>query len=194
MRTLDRLKRSNLAGRLISDINRIVPPDTALFHETILQAGAPEIGQALRYLPYNRQIHADGDLTTVLSLVVLFNNAAMERFFLKGLRKKLSRLTFRFSFNAMDRFIYSVRLDGKLLQIMATAAGEFSIMGIVQRDEVRRKRISKQRCRFISPLLLVPADDKASHDHILRFERQQTLSKKKIPLLPIYRNAPHLLE
>jgi len=194
IRTLDRLKVSNLAARLIGNIQRILPPDTAMFHEAILQAGAPDAGQPMRYLPFNRQIHRDGDLITALSLVVLFNNPAMERFILKGVRERISRLVYKFSFNNMDCFIRSVRLDWKLLQIMATAPGEFSIMGIVQRDEVQRKRLIRRRCRYIYPLLLIPTGDKTSYDYILQFEKRHTIPKIKIPLLPLYRSGSHRIE
>ena len=194
IRTLDRLKVSNLAARLIGTIERVLPPDTPTFHEAVLKAGAPGAGQPLRYLPFNRQIHRDGDAVTTLSLVVLFNNPLMERFYLKGMREKVSRLVYQFSFNEMDRFIRSVRLDWKLLQIMSTASGEFSIMGIVQRDEVRRKRLTRQRCRFIYPLLLVPTGDKARQDYIRQFEGRNTIPKIKFPLMPLYRSGSHLLE
>ena len=190
IKTLDRIKVSNLAGRLIQDIGRIIPPDTALFHEAVTIAGAPESTQSLRYLPFNRQVLADGDVTTSLSLVVLFNNLRMERFFLSGFRERISRPVFKFSFNVMDRFIRAVRLDHRLLRIMATADGEFSIMGIVQRDEIRRKRFFKRRCRFLSPLLLIPVADAASREYLVAFERRQTIGKIKIPLLPLYRKGP----
>ncbi|WP_319521819.1 hypothetical protein [uncultured Desulfosarcina sp.] len=194
IKTLDRLKVSNLAGRLIAGVNRVMPPDTALFHEAVVRAGAPARGQPLRYLPYNQQVHSDGDTTTKLSLVVLFNNQSMERFFLKGVREKLSRLVFKFSFNIMDRFIRSVRLDRKLLQIMAGAAGEFSIMGIVERDEIVRRRFIRRRTRLIYPLLLIPTGDAAKRDYILQFERHQAIRKIKIPLLPFYRKGPRSVE
>ena len=189
IKTLDRLKVSNLAGRLITGIERVIPPDTALFHDAVTSAGAPAGGQPLRYLPYNRQVHSNGDVTTTLSLVVLFNNLRMERFYLKGVRKKLSHLVFKFSFNIMDRFIRSVRLDRKLLQIMTAAAGEFSIMGVVQRDEIVRERFIRRRTRLIYPLLLVPTGDMASRDYIGHFERHQAIRKIKIPLLPFYRKG-----
>lgn len=190
IKTLDRLKVSNLAGRLIAGIDRVIPPDTALFHEAVVRAGAPAGGQPLRYLAYNRQVHSSGDVTTKLSLVVLFNNLRMERFFLKGVREKLSRLVFKFSFNIMDRFIRSVRLDRKLLGIMAAATGEFSIMGIVQRDEIVRRRFIRRRTRLIYPLLLIPIGDAASRDYIARFEERQAIREIKIPLLPFYRKGP----
>ena len=190
IKTLDRIKVSNLAGRLIRDIERIIPPDTALFQEAVIIAGAPEATQSMHYLPFNRQIHADGDVTTTLSLVVLFNNLRMERFFLSGFRERISRLVFKFSFNVMDRFIRAIRLDHRLLRIMATADGEFSIMGIVQRDEIQRKRFFKRRCRFLYPLLLIPIADPVSQDYLIEFERRQTIGKIKIPLIPIYRNGP----
>jgi hypothetical protein len=191
IKTLDRIKVSNLAGRLIRDIERIIPPDKALFHEAVIIAGAPEATQSLNYLPFNRQVHADGDVTTTLSLVVLFNNPRMERFFLSGFRERISRPVFKFSFNVMDRFIRAIRLDHHLLRIMATADGEFSIMGIVQRDEIQRKRFFKQRCRFLCPLLLIPIADPVSRDYLIEFERRQTIGKIKIPLIPLYCNAPH---
>ena len=194
IKTLDRLKVSNLAGRLIAGIDRVIPPDTALFHEAVVRAGAPAGGQPLRYLPYNRQVHSDGDVTTTLSLVVLFSNLRMERFFLKGVKEKISRLVFKFSFNIMDRFIRSVRLDRKLLQIMTGAAGEFSIMGIVQRDEIVRRRFTRRRTRLIYPLLLIPTGDASSRDYIVQFERHQAIRKIKIPLLPLYRKGPRNTE
>lgn len=190
IKTLDRIKVSNLAGRLIRDIERIIPPDTALFQEAVIIAGAPEATQSLNYLPFNRQVHADGDVTTAVSLVVLFNNLRMERFFLSGFRERISRLVFKFSFNVMDRFIRAIRLDHRLLRIMATADGEFSIMGIVQRDEIQRKRFFKRRCRFLYPLLLIPIADPVSQDYLIEFERRQTIEKIKIPLVPLYRNGP----
>ena len=190
IKTLDRIKVSNLAGRLIRDIERIIPPDTAHFHEAVIIAGAPEATQSLHYLPFNRQVHADKDVTTTLSLVVLFNNLRMERFFLDGFRERISRLVFKFSFNVMDRFIRAIRLDHRLLRIMATADGEFSIMGIVQRDEIQPNRFSKRRCRFVYPLLLIPISDRASRDYLIQFERRHTIGKIKIPLIPLYRNGP----
>lgn len=190
IKTLDRIKVSNLAGRLIRDIERIIPPDTALFQEAVIIAGAPEATQSMHYLPFNRQIHTDGDVTTTLSLVVLFNNLRMERFFLSGFREWISRLVFKFSFNVMDRFIRAIRLDHRLLRIMSTADGEFSIMGIVQRDEIQRKRFFKRRCRFLYPLLLIPIADPVSQDYLIEFERRQTIGKIKIPLIPLYRNGP----
>ena len=75
-----------------------------------MRAGAPRAGQSMRYLPFNRQVHVDGDVTITLSLVVLFNNLRMERFFLKGLYERASRFIYKFSFNIMDGFIRSVRL------------------------------------------------------------------------------------
>lgn len=190
IKTLDRLKVSGLAGRLIRDINRILPPDEALFHEIVVRAGAPEATQALRYLPFNRQVHKAGDVTTTLSLVVLFNNLRMERFFLGGFRECLSRLVFKYSFNTMDRFIRAVRLDQRLLRIMATTAGEFSIMGIVQRDEVQQKPFFNRQRRVLYPLLLTPVTDAASQAYLLDFEKRQAIEKIKIPLLPLYRNSP----
>jgi hypothetical protein len=190
IKTLNRLKASNLSERLIRSIERIVPPDMALFREAVMRAGAPEATQSLRYLPFNRQVHADGDVTTTLSLVVLFNNLRMERFFLGGFRERLSRLVFKFSFNTMDRFVRAVRLDRRLLNIMATSDGEFSIMGIVQRDDIQRKRFIKRRCRYVYPLLLIPVTDAASQSYLMDFEKRQTIGKIKIPLLPLYRNGP----
>jgi hypothetical protein len=60
IKTLNRLKASNLSERLIRGIERIHPPDMALFREAVMRVGAPEATQSLRYLPFNRQIHADG--------------------------------------------------------------------------------------------------------------------------------------
>lgn len=190
IKTLNRLKASNLSERLIRSIERILPPDMALFREAVMRAGAPEATQSLRYLPFNRQIHADGNVTTTLSLVVLFNNLRMERFFLGGFRERLSRLVFKFSFNTMDRFVRAVRLDRRLLSIMATSDGEFSIMGIVQRDDIQRKRFFKRRCRYVYPLLLIPVTDAARQSYLMDFEKRQTIGKIKIPLLPLYRNGP----
>lgn len=190
LKTLDQIKVATLADRLIRGIERIIPPDTAHFHAAVITAGAPEATQSLRYLPFNRQIYAEQDVTICLSLVVLFNNLRMERFFLGGIRERLSRLVFTFSSNAMDRFIRAVRLDQQLLQIMATATGEFSIMGIVQRDEIQCQRFSKRRCRFLYPLLLIPIADAASQAYIIEFEKRQTIAKIKMPLLPLYRQGP----
>ena len=190
IKTLNRLKASNLSERLIRGIERILPPDMALFREAVMRVGAPEATQSLRYLPFNRQIHADWNVTTTLSLVVLFNNMRMERFFLGGFRERLSRLVFKFSFNTMDRFVRAVRLDRRLLDIMATSDGEFSIMGIVQRDDIQRKRFFKRRCRYVYPLLLIPVTDAASQSYLMDFEKRQTIGKIKIPLLPLYRNGP----
>ena len=67
-------------------------------------------------------------------------------------------------------------------------------MGIVQRDEIQRKRLIRRRCRFIYPLLLIPTGDNAGQDYILQFEKRQTIPKIKVPLLPLYRNGPHIAE
>jgi hypothetical protein len=63
-------------------------------------------------------------------------------------------------------------------------------MGIVQRDEIQRKRFFKRRCRFLYPLLLIPIADPVSQDYLIEFERRQTIGKIKIPLIPLYRKGP----
>lgn len=189
IKTLDQLKVSNLSERLIRGIDRIIPPDTPVFHEAIMDAGPPQAGQSLRYLPFNRQIHVDGDLTTTVSLVVLFNNPRMERYVLKGLHERVSRLVFACSFNVMDHFIRCVRLDRRLLQIMGSAGRTFSVMGIVQRDAIQHKGLLKRRLRSIAPLLLIPGLDEASRAYVVAFEHRQTIGKIKLPLLPVYRKS-----
>ena len=154
-----------------------------------MDAGPPQAGQSLRYLPFNRQIHVDGDLTTTLSLVVLFNNPRMERYILKGLHERVSRLVFACSFNIMDHFIRCVRLDRRLLQIMGSAGRTFSVMGIVQRDAIQRRGLLKRRLRSIAPLLLIPGLDEASRAYVVAFEHRQTIGKIKLPLLPVYRKS-----
>jgi hypothetical protein len=186
IKTLDRLKAANLADRLIRDIQRVLPPDTALFHEAIMRAGPPETTQSLRYLPFNRQVHRTDDAIIHLSLVALFNNPCMDRFILSGFRKWLSRLVYRFRANEMDRFIRALRLDRRLLHIMATAGGGFSILGILQRDDTQRGRLFNRHRRIVRPLLLVPTTDTSTREYILEFERRQTIATVKMPLLPFY--------
>lgn len=187
LKTLDRIRAAKLAGRLIGEIERVIPPDAALFHDAVMQAGPPAATQSLRYLPFNRQTHIEGGTTTRLSLVVLFNTTCMERFFLGGWRERFSRLVFRLSANEMDRFVRAVRLDRRLLRIMAGADDAFSILGIVRRDEIRKGRWIKRHHRSVYPLMLVPTSDAIGRTYIREFEARQTISATKIPLLPLYR-------
>lgn len=189
IKTLDRLKTDKLAERLIREIERVIPPDAALFHEAVMHAGPPEATQSLRYLPFNRQIHTQGEATTRLSLVALFNNRRMARFHLAGFRERVSRLVFQLASNEMDRFIRAVRLDHRLLRIMADAGGAFSIMGLVRRDETQGRRFFRRHRRFVFPLLLVPTADPASRVYVQEFEKHQTIATVKIPLLPLYRKT-----
>ncbi len=187
IKTLDRLKSDQLASHLIQNIKRVMPPDIRYFEKILATAGPIEATQAIKYLPFNRQVVEESDTRKTLSLVAVFNNRRMEKYRLKGLKKQISGYLFSRTKNHMDHFINRIRSNGTLVNLMSRAEGTFSILGIFQKDEIEKKRFFKKQFRSIAPLILVNCSEKMDVDHINDFENRHTIKKVKRFGLPMYK-------
>jgi hypothetical protein len=182
---------ADLAGRLIADIQRIMPAERSSLQELLMSVEAPAGRRPIRYLPFNQQQYVADDTTTVtLSLVALLNNNRMENYHLGGIWRRLCVWAFKFSSSPMDRFIQlGIRMDARLLQMMQAANGDYSVLGIVQLDQIRKKWFFNRHFRFIQPLLLIPVTHHKHRASIINFEKHHTIGRIKIPLLPLFRKT-----
>jgi|GEM_PF-3216864 len=182
---------AELADRLIAEIQRIMPAEHSDMQELLMSVEAPTGRRPIHYLPFNQQQHVEDDTTTVtLSLVALLNNNRMQNYHLAGIWRRLCFWAFKFSSNPMDRFIQlGIRMDARLLQMMQAANGDYSLLGIVQRDQIRKKWFFNRHFRFYQPLLLIPVTHHKHRAYIIDFERRHTIGRIKIPLLPLFRKT-----
>jgi hypothetical protein len=188
VKTLYRMRTEQLANTLIDGIEKVLPPDQELFRDAILEDGVLEPTQSIRYLPYNQQEHPNGDDTIRLSLVALLNNRRMEKYHLKGLKLRLNRYLMLFNRNHLDRFVNLVRCDAKLIRILASSSVEYSVLGIVTIDSIRRRRyFFNQRLRTIRPLMLVTGVLEADLPYLDLFAEEHKIEQVKRLGLPLYK-------
>jgi hypothetical protein len=174
---------------LIHCVERVLPPDYALFRKVLLEVFPLDPTQSIQYLPYNQQVAYQDERILTLSLVASLNNRRADKYCHKGVRKNLSRLTFAGTSNLMDIFINRLRCDDEIIETMTGAKGDASVLGILQVDDVKPGRMIKKRIRSIQPLLLVPGIDARATHSVLAFENRNEITKKKMFCLPIYKRT-----
>lgn len=175
--------------QLIECVERILPPDYTLFRKVLLEVCPMDSTQSIQYLPYNQQVAYDGNRTFTLSLVAALNNRRAHKYGHGGVCKSLSRLAFVGTSNLMDTYINRIRCDEEIIDAMAAAKGDASVLGILQVDEIQRGRMIKKRLRSIRPLVLVPGVGDTTLRTILAFEERNEIAKKKVFGLPIYKRT-----
>ncbi|MCU0615196.1 MAG: hypothetical protein MUD09_08990 [Desulfobacterales bacterium] len=182
---------NNFINDLISALNRTVTPDIALLKDILIVGGMPEKTENLRYLSFNRSVHSMENQTIEFSAVAVLNNRRIEHWKLEGYHKKLSQMVFstRWTRNPLDLFLNNLRCDPELMDIIGSANAHYSLLGILQIDELEKTGFLKRKVRSVRPVVAIPGLKDDDLKKIIDFENNNEIVKSKVRGFLVYRKV-----
>ena len=173
---------NNFINDLIGALNRVVNPDIAMLREVLIVGGMPEKTENLRYLSFNRYVHSEDNNTIEFSAVAVINNRRIDHCRLEGYHRKISQMVFntRWTRNHLDLFLNSLRCDPELMDIMGSANANYTLLGILQKDEIEKTGLLKRKVRSIRPVVAISGVSEDDLKKIIDFENSNKIVKSKI--------------
>jgi hypothetical protein len=173
---------NNFINDLISALDRVIKPDTALLKEILIVGGMPEKTENLRYLSFNRYVHVKENKIIEFSAVAVLNNRRIDQWRLKGYHKKLSQVVFsmRWTRNPLDFFINNLRCDPELMDIIGSASANYTLLGILQIDKAEKTGLLKRKMRSIRPVVAIPGLKDEDLKKIIIFEKSNEIVRSKV--------------
>lgn len=182
---------NNFITDLIEALNRIITPDVALLKDVLIVGGMPEKTENLRYLSFNRYVQTQGDRTIEFSAVAVLNNRRADHWRLEGYHKKISQMVFstRWTRNPLDLFLNNLRCNPELMDLIGSAASHYSLLGILQTDNLEKTGFLKRKVRTIRPIVAIPGLKEDDLNKIIAFETNNEIIKSKVRGVLMYRKA-----
>ena len=176
---------------LLDALRRVLRPDEALLKEVLIVSGMPEGSENLRYLGFNRQVVEEDGRKLEFSAVAVINNRRAARWKLSGRRRKLSQLVFnsRWTRNPLDLFLSSLRCDEGMMDLLASAGGSYTLLGILTIHEVQGRGLLKRRLRRVRPVVAVAGLAGPDLETIEAFENANEIKRIRLRGLPLYRKV-----
>ena len=173
---------NNFINDLIGALNRVVNPDIPHLKEILIVGGMPEKTENLRYLSFNRYVYSQDNKTIEFSAVAVLNNRRAQHWKLEGYHKKVSQLVFntRWTRNPLDLFLNSLRCNPELMDIISTANTNYTLLGILQTDEIEKTGLLKRKVRSIRPVIALSGLSEEDLNKIIDFENNNKIVKSKI--------------
>ncbi len=179
----------NFINDLTVALNRVISPDAKLLKEILIVGGMPEKTEKLRYLSFNRQIVREDDRTLEFSAVAMLNNRLADQWRLEGYHKKVSQVVFnpRWTRNPLDLFLNAIRCETEIMDIVSASSAHYSLLGILQIEEIVKSGIVKRLVRRVRPVIAIPDLNPGEQEKIAEFERRQEIVKSSIKGVGYYR-------
>ena len=176
---------------LVHAIERVVTPDAASLREILFVAGMPERTQNIRYLGYNRQIITEEFRTLEFSAVAVINNRRIDRWRLTGRKKSLSQFIFsaRWTRNPLDLFLNNLRCRPEMMDILAAADTDYTLLGILQLDQLLGTDVLTHNYRYIRPVVGIPNIQDDALKTVREFEAGNEMRESRITGLLLYRKS-----
>lgn len=176
---------------LVHAIERVVTPDAASLREILFVSGMPESTQNLRYLGYNRQIITEEFRTLEFSAVAVINNRRIGQWRLTGRKKKLSQIIFstRWTRNSLDLFMNKLRCHPEMMDIMASAETDYTLLGILQIDQLHGTDVLTRKYRYIRPVIAIPDIHEDALKTVRAFEAANEMRESRITGMLLYRKS-----
>lgn len=176
-------------GDLLNALTRILSPDVARLKEVLILSGMPEETDNLRYLGFNRQVVKQDGRTLEFSAVAVVNNRRAAQWRLTGVAQKLSRMVFhpRWTHNPLNLFLHRLRCDPTVMDLLASAGGDYTLLGILTTSETLGRGLFKRHYRSIRPVVAVTGLHAAGDEALSAFEEQNEIRQVKLRGLPYYR-------
>lgn len=181
----------NFISDLTTALNRVISPDTKLLKEILIVGGMPEKTEKLRYLSFNRQIAREEERTLEFSAVATLNNRLADQWRLEGYHKKVSQIVFssRWTRNPLDLFLNSIRCDSEIMETISTSSARYSLIGILQIEEILKSGVVKRLVRRMRPVIAIPDLEPEKLQKIVEFERRNEIVKSRIKGVGYYRKS-----
>lgn len=182
-------------GDLLNALTRVLAPDAARLKEILILSGMPEETDNLRYLGFNRQVVKQDSRTLEFSAVAVINNRRAARWRLRGVAQKLSRMVFhpRWTRNPLNLFLHRLRCDPTVMDLLASAGGDYTLLGILTTSETLGRGLFKRHYRSIRPVVAVTGLDAAGVEALAAFEERNEIRQVKLRGLPYYRRIARKL-
>lgn len=176
-------------GDLLNALTRVLSPEVARLKEVLILSGMPEETDNLRYLGFNRQVVKQDGRTLEFSAVAVVNNRRAAQWRLTGVAQKLSRMVFhpRWTHNPLNLFLHRLRCDPTVMDLLASAGGDYTLLGILTTSETLGRGLFKRHYRSIRPVVAVTGLDAAGVEALSAFEEQNEIRQVKLRGLPHYR-------
>lgn len=176
---------------LLQALTRVLTPDEALLKEVLILSGMPEGTENLRYLGFNRQLIEESGRTLEFSAVAVINNHRAGRWRLVGRRKKVSQIIFhtRWTRNPLDLFLNNLRCDEPMMDLLGSATGKYTLLGILTTTQIQGRGLLKCRFRSVRPVVVIAGVDDKTLEAIIEFEKTNEIKKVRLRGLPLYRKA-----
>ncbi len=176
---------------LIQAVARVVTPNAPLLKDVLVIGGMPEQTQNLRYLSYNRHTTVEQGRSCEFSAVAVINNHRADGWQLSGYSEKISRWVFstRWTRNPLDLFLNNLRCDRSVMAVLAAAAANYSLMGILTMTELHDSGLAHQSGQYICPVVAVPGIDNQAIQTIQAFEAANQIKKSGLVGLQLYRKT-----
>lgn len=174
---------------LLHALGRLGQLDLVSLKEILIVCGMPEATQNLRYLNYNRQKVADSHRDSSYSAVAVLNNRRAAHWQLHGYTKKLSQVVFstKWTRNPLDLFLNNLRCNPLMMEILASAETDFTLLGLLQIDDIQGSGIFKRRMRYIHPVITMPGLDPPEQKEVEAFEKANAIKKARVKGVALYR-------
>lgn len=170
---------SDFIDDLLGTLNRVLKIDSARLKEVLIVCGMPEKTQNLRYLNFNHQSVTQESTTLEYSAVAVINNRRARKWQLNGYRKKLSQMVFKpmWTRNPLDLFISNLRCNPEIMALLKAAEGNYTLMGILQIEEMHGTGHLKGQLRRIRPILGIPGIKDDDLKKVAAFENVNEIRK-----------------
>lgn len=181
----------DIIGDLLDALTRVANLDSALIKDVLIVSGLPTKTENLHYLSFNHQVIDGKDSVMEFSAVAVINNRRAEKFRLEGYQKKLSQIVFstRLTRNPLDFFLSNLRCHPAMIDLLSSASASFTLMGILQVDEIKGAGLFKRKKRRIRPIVAIPGIDSDALETVVAFETDNEIRKTKIKGLSLSRKA-----
>ncbi|MGB5987203.1 MAG: hypothetical protein WBG37_18005 [Desulfobacterales bacterium] len=176
---------------LLTAVSRVVAPNVRLLREVLIIGGMPGETQNMHYLSYNSDTTAQEGRSLTFSAVAVINNRRVVKWRLVGYRQKLSQIVFdtRWTRNPLDLFVNNLRCDEAVMDIMDAAPTPYTLLGILQVEELEGAGVRRRKIRRLRPVVAVPRLSSVDLQKIADFEVRNEIRRMKIRGLPVYRKS-----
>lgn len=178
-------------GDLLNALTRVLSPDAARLKEVLILSGMPEEAENLRYLGFNRQVVNQDGRRLEFSAVAVVNNRRIAHWRLSGVAQTLSQMVFhpRWTRNPLNLFLNSLRCDPPMMDLLASAGGDYTLIGILTVTETTGRGLFKRHHRSVRPVVAVTDIPAAELETVVAFENRNEVRQVKVRGLPVYRRV-----
>lgn len=179
----------NYINDLIEAATRAARPDVRQLKEILILCGMPGETKNIQYLSFNNHTWTEGECAFTFAAVAVLNNRRAAEFRLKGNQKKISQIIFHklWTFNPLDYFLNRLRCNSEMMDIMAAASSDYTLLGILTQEKERGKGYYRHKYLEIQPVAAIPKLSEYELKRVIEFETTNHIRKVTLKGFTVYR-------